>query len=166
MDKRIIFSLITAVMFGILTGCGPSEEERRQAEQARQDSLEKIQKLQQLEQQRQDSIEQARLDSLAAANQKQEKEEQQISVNFDPDGSYSVQVEAWRSRAKAEGQVQKWVDRGFENAFVVKYGQEETGNIWFRVRLGRLSSRAAAENLREQISSQYDVPSWISSDAG
>lgn len=161
MDKRIIFLVIAAIMVGIFNGCGPSEEEKRRAEQARQDSLEQVRQ-QQLEQQRQDSIEQARRDSLAAVKENA-AEQNQIDVTFDSDGAYSVQVEAWRSHAKAEGQVQKWVDRGFENAFVVQYGQEETGNIWFRVRLGRLSSREAAQELHEQIRDRYDAPSWISS---
>lgn len=163
MDKRIIFLLITAIFLGTLSGCGPSEEEKRQAEQARQDSLKKIQQ-RQLEQQRQDSIEQARRDSLAAA--KKEEEEQQMDVEFDPDGAFSVQVESWRSRTKAESQVQKWVDRGFEDAFVVQYGNEETGDVWFRVRLGRLSTREAAQNLQEQIQERYDATSWISSASG
>jgi cell division septation protein DedD len=162
MNNKIILLLIAAITTAIVTGCGPSEEEKRRAEQARQDSLEKVRQ-QQLEQQRQDSIEQARKDSLAAA-QKKAEEQNQMDVTFDSDGAYTVQVEAWRSRAKAEGQVQKWVDRGFEDAFVVRYGTEETGNIWFRVRLGRLGSREAANELQGQIQDKYNAPSWISAD--
>lgn len=163
MKQWIIFSIITAISIGMLNGCGPSEEEQRRAEQARQDSLEQIRQ-RQLEQQRKDSIAQARADSLAA--QEEEESEDQIDVTFDPDGAYAVQVEAWRSEQKAESQVDKWVDRGFENAFVVKHGQEETGDVWFRVRLGRLSSPEAAQGLQEQLREQYDAPSWISTSPG
>lgn len=148
---------------GMLYGCGPSEEERRRAEQARQDSLEQVRQ-QQLEQQRRDSIAQARKDSLAAM--KKEEEENQMNVTFDPDGAYAVQVEAWRSQRKAQSQVDKWVNRGFENAFVVKHGQAETGNIWFRVRLGRLSSQEAARTLQEQLKENYNASSWVSTSGG
>ncbi|SHG03669.1 Sporulation related domain-containing protein [Fodinibius roseus] len=163
MKQWIIFLIITAISIGMLYGCGPSEEEQRRAEQARQDSLEQVRQ-QQLEQQRRDSIAKARADSLAA--QKEEESEDQIDVTFDPDGAYAVQVEAWRSERKAESQVDKWVNRGFENAFVVKHGREETGDVWFRVRLGRLSSRQAAQELRQQLREQYDAPSWISTTSG
>lgn len=162
MKQWIIFLLMSTISIGMLNGCGPSEEEKRRAEQARQDSLEQVRQ-QQLEQQRKDSIAQARADSLEA---EKEAEEEKMDVNFDPDGAYSVQVEAWRSEQKAESQVDKWVERGFDNAFVVQYGQEETGDVWFRVRLGRLASREAAQNLQEQLNENYDAQSWISSSTG
>lgn len=165
MKRWILGLLIFVTSIGMLAGCGPSAEEKRQAEQARQDSLEQLRQ-QRLAQQRKDSIAQARADSIAAARKKAAAEEDQIDVNFDEDGNYSVQVEAWRSRRKAQEQVQKWVDRGFENAYVVKYGTESTGNIWFRVRLGRLASRQEAEQLRQQLSEKYNAPSWISSAGG
>ncbi|SMO59780.1 SPOR domain-containing protein [Fodinibius sediminis] len=162
MKQWILFLLISTISIGMLNGCGPSEEERRRAEQARQDSLEQVRQ-RQLAQQRKDSIAQARADSLAAQREKEADQQDQIDVSFDPDGAYAVQVEAWRSERKAQSQVDKWVERGFENAFVVKYGQEETGDVWFRVRLGRLSDRESAQNLREQLQEKYNAPSWISS---
>lgn len=163
MKQWVILLIISVISIGMLNACGPSEEEQRRAEQARQDSLEQVRQ-QRLEQQRKDSIAQAREDSLAAMEK--EEEEGQIDVTFDPDGAYAVQVEAWRSQQKAESQVDKWVNRGFENAFVVKHGQEETGDIWFRVRLGRLSSQQAARELQEQLKEQYEAPSWISAMGG
>lgn len=162
MKQWILFLLISTIFIGMLNGCGPSEEEQRRAEEARQDSLEEVRQ-QQLEQQRKDSIAQARKDSLAAEKKKEEEEEEsQIDVTFDESGAYAVQVEAWRSQRKAENQVDKWVNRGFGNSFVVQHGEEGTGDIWFRVRLGRLSSQEAAQNLQEQLRDKYDAPSWIS----
>lgn len=161
MKQWILFLLISTISIGMLNGCGPSEEEQRRAEEARQDSLEEVRQ-QQLEQQRKDSIAQARKDSLAAEKKKEEEEEGQIDVTFDESGAYAVQVEAWRSQRKAESQVDKWVNRGFGNSFVVQHGEEGTGDIWFRVRLGRLSSQEAAQNLQEQLRDKYDAPSWIS----
>lgn len=155
--------LLLAVIFitGGIIGCGPSEEEQQRIEQARQDSLEEARQ-QRLEEQRQDSI--ARADSIKAAEEAEEaeEEEERMDVNFDKDGNYAVQVEAWRSRRKAEEQIEKWQNRGFENAFVVQHGNEETGDVWFRVRLGRLSTQEAARNLQAQIKENYGANSWVS----
>ena len=157
--KQITIFLITAIIsIGLLNACGPSEEEIQQREEARQDSLEKVRQ-QRLEQQRQDSIQQARQDSIEAAK---ERKRERNRIEFDSDGAFAVQVEAWRSRDKAEAQVQKWVDRGYENAHVVKFGNEETGDIWFRVRLGHLATMDMAEKLEAKIKREYDEPSWTS----
>lgn len=157
--KRIVVFLITsAIAISLLNACGPSEEEIKKRKQARQDSLEKVRQ-QRLAQQRQDSIEQARQDSIEAAK-KRKKERNRIQ--FDSNGAFSVQVESWRSKEKAQAQVQKWVDRGYENAYVVKYGNEETGDIWFRVRLGRLATKDMAEKLESKLAEEYNAKSWIS----
>lgn len=148
---------MAAFAISMFNGCGPSEEEVQQREQARQDSLEQMRQ-QRLAEQRQDSIEQARQDSIAAAKEREERNR----IEFDSDGSFAVQVEAWRSEEKAEAQVQKWVDRGYENAYVVKHGNEDTGNIWFRVRLGHLATKEMAEKLRSKLQEEYNEPSWIS----
>ena len=159
----VLILILTAAM---LSGCGPSEEEKRRAEQARQDSLEQVRQ-QKMAKQRRDSIAQARADSLAESKSEANgrTDNTNIDVNFDPEGTYSVQVESWRSKRKAQSQVGKWKDRGFSNAFVVQYSGETSGDVWFRVRLGRLSSRQAAEDLRQQLKNKYDAASWISSGA-
>lgn len=161
MKRYTILLLAVILIIGGIVGCGPSEEEQRKAEQARQDSLEEVRQ-QRLEEQRQDSI--ARADSIKAAEEAQEaeEEEERMDVAFDEDGNFAVQVEAWRSRRKAEEQIEKWQNRGFENAFVVQHGNEDTGDVWFRVRLGRLSTQEAARNLQAQIKENYGANSWIS----
>jgi len=158
MKRLVIFLVTSSIAIGLLNACGPSEEEIRQREQARQDSLEEVQQ-QRMMQQRQDSIEQARQDSIAAAKK---RERERNRIEFDPDGAFSVQVEAWRSETKAQAQVQKWVDRGYENAYVVKYGNEETGDIWFRVRLGHLATKEMAQKLEDKLQREYSEPSWTS----
>lgn len=158
MKQTVIFLITSFIAISLLNACGPSEEEQQRREQARQDSLEQVRQ-QRLEQQRQDSIEQARQDSIKAAK---ERERERNRIEFDSEGAYSVQVEAWRSRDKAEAQVQKWVERGYENAYVVKYGNEETGDIWFRVRLGHLATKDMAQKLKDKLQREYDEPSWIS----
>lgn len=157
--KRIVFFLVTAaISISLLNGCGPSEEEVRQREQARQDSLERVRQAR-LEQQRRDSIAQAREDSIAAAKKRKIERNR---IEFDSNGAFAVQAGAWRSVSKAKAMVQKWVERGYENAYVVKFGNEETGNIWFRVRLGRVATRQMAEKLQAKIQRQHNTQAWIS----
>ncbi|MDX1636684.1 MAG: SPOR domain-containing protein [Balneolaceae bacterium] len=159
-----VYLLTTITLIALITACGPSQEEqqRQQREQARQDSLEQVRQ-QQLQQQRMDSIakarKQAQADSLEAEKKKEEEEQRQIS--FDPNGPLAVQVEAWRSHDKAQAQVQKWKDRGFPNAYVVKHGNPETGNIWFRVRLGRVLDEAMAQRVGNQLHKKYGEKYWI-----
>lgn len=157
MKQNIIYLITVALAISMFNACGPSEEEIERREQARQDSLEQVRQ-QQLAQQRQDSIEQARQDSIEAAKE----EEERNRIEFDSDGSFSVQVEAWRSEEKAEAQVQKWVDRGYEDAYVVNYGNEDTGDVWYRVRLGHLATQEMAEKLRNKLDEEYGEPSWVS----
>jgi cell division septation protein DedD len=153
--KTFILFISTAILsIALLQACGPSEEELQQQEQARQDSLEQVYEAQ-LEQMRRDSIEQARRDSIAEAQEQQR-------IEYSDDGQYSVQIEAWRSRAKAESQAQEWRNRGYDRAYVVEYGNSETGDVWFRVRLGRFDTEEMAMRLQEELSTEYDTQSWIS----
>lgn len=157
MRQIIVFTIAAATLISFLNACGPSEEELRQREQARQDSLEQVRQ-QQMEQQRMDSIAQARQDSINAARQQQE---QRRAISFNTTGSFSLQVEAWRSQEKAQAQVNKWKERGFENAYVVKYGNESTGDIWFRVRLGNTNTKAQAQQLGEDLKEEYSADFWV-----
>jgi len=160
--KTLLVYLLTAITaISLLQACGPSEEEQqRQRQQAIQDSLERVRQ-QRLQQQRMDSIAraQARADSIAAAEQ--QREEERNRMQFDPNGNLAVQVEAWRSREKAQEQVSKWVERGFDNAYVVEHGNEETGNIWYRVRLGKVSSREMANRIGNNIQNQFGERFWV-----
>lgn len=158
MKKLIVFIITSSIAFGVMNACGPSEEEIERREQARQDSLERVRQ-QRLAQMKQDSIEQARQDSIQAAKK---RKQEQNRIEFDSDGAFAVQVESWRSKEKAENQVQKWVDRGYENAYTVKFGNEETGDIWFRVRLGHLATKEMAKKLQDKIQQKHSEPSWIS----
>ncbi|MGD8428195.1 MAG: SPOR domain-containing protein [Balneolaceae bacterium] len=161
MKRIVIFLVLSAFSISLMNACGPSEKEKQRREQARQDSLERVRQQRMLEQQRQDSIAQAqaRQDSIQAAK---ERERERNRIEFDPDGAFAVQVESWRSRDKAQGQVQKWKDRGYENAYVVKFGNEDTGDVWFRVRLGRVATQEMAQKLRDKLEREYQAQSWTS----
>ncbi len=156
--KQIGIFLITSIIaISLLNACGPSEEEIKQREQARQDSLEKVRQ-QRMEQQRQDSIQQARQDSIEAAKK---RERERNNIEYASDGAFSVQVGSWRSSDKAQKQAQEWKNRGYEHAYVVKYGKVETGNIWFRIRLGQVATMDMAKKLQEKIMRKHNEKGWI-----
>jgi len=159
MNKLTVLLITSSIAMGVIVGCGgPSKKEKQRRKQERQDSLEQVRQ-QRLAQMRKDSIQQARKDSIAAAKKRKRKLNR---IKFDSDGNFAVQVESWRSKDKADGQLQKWEDRGYENAYTVKMGNEATGNIWFRVRLGHMSSKEMAQKLKDKLQRKYQEPSWVS----
>jgi cell division protein FtsN len=158
MKTALVYLATGALAIFLLQGCGPSEEELREQERARQqavqDSLQLVYQAQ-MEEMRQDSIEQARRDSIAEA------EARSVFEHSDT-GMFTVQVQSWRTREKANSQAAMWRERGFDHAFVTEYGSEETGNIWYRVRLGRFETEEIAENVRQSVMEEYQADSWIS----
>ncbi len=149
---------VSILAITLIAGCGPSEEELRQQElerqQAERDSLEQVYEAQ-MQQMIQDSIARAQQDSIAEA-------ERQSQIIYSDSGDYAVQVQSWRSEEKANRELNMWKDRGFENAFVIQYGNEETGDVWYRVRIGRVENREMAKNLQDKLSNEYETQSWIS----
>lgn len=139
-----------------IQACGPSEEELQQREQARLDSLNQV---------RVEQMAQARMDSLAAVQRQQEEEARAAAelrnINYVSDGSFSVQIGSWRSEAKANEHVEMWKSRGFEKAYVVKFGDESTGDVWFRVRMGNVATLAEAEKLMLVLMADHQTESWI-----
>lgn len=170
MKSTLVYLLGIAVILSLMNACGPSEQEQQQQrQQARMDSLQQVRRQQQ--QQRLDSLRRAKAEAEKRAEEQQQEEQQEppqneIQVQFNPNGNLALQVEAWRSREKAEAQVSKWRDRGFPNAYVVKHGNEATGNIWFRVRLGRVGSMEMAQRLGARLQQQYGERYWIANARG
>ncbi|MTI88619.1 MAG: SPOR domain-containing protein [Balneolaceae bacterium] len=157
MKKVSIYTLLLTVLVLSVQACGPSEEEKKAAEQARLDSLRIA------EQQRIDSLMKAREDSIAQAQQKEleQKQAEESKIEFDENGGYAVQVGAWRSETKANYFVNQWGDRDYPNAYVVKVGDEKTGDIWFRVRIGFFSDENEAEQLGKELASELNTGYWI-----
>lgn len=87
-------------------------------------------------------------------------------VEFDAEGRYAVQVEAWRSEIKADQRVSFWKEEGFEQTRYVKHGNEETGDIWFRVQLGRFSNIEDAGSFQKVFVDKYDMETWITTTNG
>jgi len=149
------------IILGLFQACGESEAERQAREKARLDSLRAVQQAEI------DALIRAQQDSIDAANQPmvEDDENNGMSYNgvvFDENGDYVVQVGAWRSETKANGFVQEWSGRGYENAYTVRVGNEETGDVWFRVRIGFLSTKEDAESLGSNLNAEFGTPYWTS----
>lgn len=81
--------------------------------------------------------------------------------SFNPDGRFSLQVRSFQSLNAAEEYLEVWIERGFESAYVQASQHEDSGETWFRVRLGNLSSLEEVEHLKQTVSDQFDVEAWI-----
>ncbi len=160
---RHTIQLLFIVAIGAsVVACGQSEEEIRQQEQARRDSLEQAQAM------RQAQI--AEAEATANGGSEAETEAEMKSSNLDittlrfsDDGAFSVQVGSWRSETKAGELAETWKTRGFNAAYVEKFGTDTTGDVWFRVRLGRMASRSSADALASHVKSKYGVMAWVDS---
>lgn len=155
MKNISIYTLLLAFTLIMIQGCGPSEEERRAAEQARLDSL------RQVEQQRIAELMQAREDSLARVAQ-QEQMEEETSTQFAEDGEYAVQVGAFRSEDQAITYKNRLSDREYPHIYTVKVGEEETGDVWFRLRVGFFATKTDAEEFGAELGRELNTGYWVS----
>lgn len=146
------------MLFFSLAACGESEEERQARLQAYQDSLRAVEqaKVAEMMAQMQDSI-----DAAEAEEMPMEEEPESTSTGLVEDGNFVVQVGAWRSEEKAQSFVNKWADRNYPNAYVVKIGDEATGDVWFRVRVGDFNTKSEAENFGVELSSEINSGYWV-----
>ena len=158
MKTVIIYILTFTLSIFMLQACGQDEAEVERDQQAVQDSLEQAYEAE-MEQMRQDSIAQAEEDSIAA---EEERREQANQIEYSEDGDFVVQIEAWRSEVKAQQQAEEWTDRGYNQSFVVMYGNEDTGDVWYRVRIGQFETREMAERLQSKLEEEHDTRSWVS----
>ncbi|CAI8348891.1 MAG: Uncharacterised protein [Rhodothermaeota bacterium MED-G12] len=97
-------------------------------------------------------------DSLAAVEAVRLAEETaKTTSTFDENGSYVIQTGAWRSEVKANAQAAQWASEGVSAAYVVQTGDETTGDVWFRVRLGYFPSMQDAQNFGTEMGLSY----WV-----
>ncbi len=157
-----IFSLILGLVLFTFTACGgESEEEKQLRLQAYQDSLRAV------EQAKIAEMMAAMQDSIDASNTEEVMEESDDmsmgEYNFSENGNFVVQVGAWRSEEKAQSFVDMWSDRNYPNAYVVKTGNELTGNVWFRVRVGNFATKVDAENFGSELAQEINSGYWVAS---
>lgn len=158
MKSALTYIIPIILSIAMLQACSPEEPEVERDQQAVQDSLEQVYEAE-MEQMRQDSVAQAREDSMNAAREQQAREEQ---IEYSEDGDFVVQIEAWRSENKAQQQAEEWMSMGYDQAYIVSYGNKETGNIWYRVRIGHLDTREMAVRLQEKLQEEHNTVSWVS----
>ena len=146
----LLLFLMAFAMVGF--SCGESEADRMAREQARIDSIRVA------EQAALEARMQAVEDSLAAVDAVRLAEETaKTTSTFDENGSYVIQTGAWRSEVKANAQAAQWASEGVSAAYVVQTGDETTGDVWFRVRLGYFPSMQDAQNFGTEMGLSY----WV-----
>jgi len=138
-----LFALGATITF---LSCGSSETELQSDTQARQDSL--AQAL-------------AQREAGADTTQSSTEIPLQTTFQFGDSGRYVVQVGSWRSETKAGDLAEVWKTRGYPQTFVESYGNETTGDVWFRVRLGRMPSRSDADALVKLIQERHGLVAWV-----
>lgn len=97
----------------------------------------------------------------AAASGPEGPSTQKPDVEFKAEGKFALQVESWRNELIAQKRADHWRTKGYTNSNVVQYGNEETGDIWFRVQIGRVDDFDTASELRRWLMEEEQQPSWI-----
>jgi len=82
-------------------------------------------------------------------------------VKYDDNGRFAVQVEAWRSDVKAEHRISYWKEQGLDHAMFAKDGDEESGDVWFRVFLGRFATMEDARHFQDVFAGTFNNETWI-----
>lgn len=158
MKNFSLYTVLLAVTFMTFTACGESEAEKQARLQAKLDSARVA------EQAKIAEMMAAYEDSVNAANpdgMDEMEEETPMSSSISESGSYVVQVGAWRSEEKAQTFVDMWSDRNYPSSYVVKTGSEETGDVWFRVRVGNFETRDAAQKFGTNLASEINTGFWV-----
>jgi cell division septation protein DedD len=158
MKSALIYITTIILSIAMLQACAPEEAEVERDQQAIQDSLDQAYEAE-MEQMRQDSIAQALAEKARA---EPEREMRRQSIEYSENGEFVVQIEAWRSQEKAQQQADQWINRGYERAFVVSSGNEDTGDVWYRVRIGQFNTRAMAKRFQTELNEDLSTVSWVS----
>ena len=157
----LIFTIAALTSLTFLTQCGPSEQEKREMEQARQDSIEAAQADSIAQAERQAKMERQQELERQRKEEQERKEREARRIEYDENGNFTVQTEAWRSLDQAQKKLTVWKERGAEQAFIVKHGNEATGDIWFRVRLGKYATQQMAEKHAKLVMTDFNTKTWI-----
>ncbi|WP_337871979.1 OmpA family protein [Ignavibacterium sp.] len=73
------------------------------------------------------------------------------SMIFTDGYKYCVQVSSWRNKEKANSEVKKLNEQGY-NAFTIEANLPELDGVWYRVRVGYFDSLDEARKVKSQIS--------------
>ncbi len=158
MKNFSLYTVLFAVTFMTFTACGESEAEKQARRQAKLDSARVAEqaKIAQMMAAYEDSVNAVNPDGL-----EEMEEETPMNSSISESGSYVVQVGAWRSEDKAQSFVDMWSDRNYPSSYVVKTGNEETGDVWFRVRVGNFETRDAAQQFGTNLAAEINTGFWV-----
>lgn len=156
--RNIALFLILFTSLSIIA-CGPSKEEREAREKFVADSLAKVDAAEKAKIAAEEAARKAEEERLAAIEAEKEKRR----IEYDANGKYTVQVEAARGQESAEKELALWKKRGYKNAFIVKFGDESTGDVWFRLRLGRFATKKMANKVSILVKEDFNRKSWVTS---
>jgi cell division septation protein DedD len=144
--RRLLSALFVIGATMTLLSCGPSDADIQNEAQARRDSLAQVL---------------AQREMAADSTQSTPGSEMQQEFDFSDSGRFVVQVGSWRSKTKAEELVNVWKSRGYTNAYIEPFGNESIGDVWFRVRLGRMPSESDADALVRLIQDRHGLVAWV-----
>jgi hypothetical protein len=156
-----LISVTIATLF-ILSACNnQSEKDVALEAQLRQDSIRQAKQEAQLK---------ARADSLAIVmaeeqrrqeeQARREMEEKLAKPTHNPNGSITIQAEAWRSEEYAKKRLGFWKSEGFDAAYVVQTGNENTGDIWYRIRLLKVNNEQLTSTMAN-LKNKYPTEFWV-----
>ena len=76
------------------------------------------------------------------------------------EGKLTIQISSWPILQEAQKQVEELLALGFDSYIQVAYF-EETGEVWYRVRVGSFTNRDAAQRAAKEISEATKLDTWV-----
>lgn len=160
-NRNASLFILTLTLLIAIISCGNNAEKEALALKMKQDSIKQAEQTARIK---------ARADSLAQVMEQEKRQMQQESdevtssefdlLQGDESGSLVIQVEAWRSEEQANKRLSFWKSEGYENAYVVETGKEQTGDIWYRIRLMK-ARPDQVEGILARLNDMYKVKTWV-----
>lgn len=98
---------------------------------------------------------------IAEIEQESETYDNREIFPFSGNGPFAIQIRAVQDLTVAENLKQEWIERGFEDTYLQKFDHSESGETWYRIRLGNVDSFSEAERVQQTIMDQFEVEVWI-----
>lgn len=161
-NLNVALFISALLLFFTIISCGNNAEKEALSMQMKQDSIRQAEQTERIK---------ARADSLAQVMEAEravaqnDAKQQNTSSEFDllqgdDSGSMSIQVEAWRSEDQATKRLNFWKSEGYINAYAVKTGNENTGDIWYRIRLMK-ARPDQVDGIIARLNDMYKVKTWV-----
>lgn len=147
--RRITFCWPLLVSFMLLS-CGGEETEQTQTEQPPEPATTQITTAETEEMQGR-----AEEDTV-------EEEPEPIQVVETEEGRFTVQVSSWRTRQAAERDAQRFRNHGYD-AYVQEAYLADRGETWYRVRIGRFTTKEEGHQLANDLTQLLEDGYWLDS---